>query len=137
MQSFCDGIRQVYVRSRITAFVPLVALLLAGGCSPRPDGTAELAAKQARAAADRYLTYLTPQALGAPIDQPPWIAHVLPVDLDRDGLMDLVFCESRQNKIIWLRQTSPGNSRKLSWRTTCAHRCTWRRQTWTATATST
>lgn len=54
------------------------------------------------------LRYLQPQAIGAPIDGPPWIAQVLPVDLDRDGLLDLVVCEARENKLIWLRQTSPG-----------------------------
>ena len=30
------------------------------------------------------------------------------IDLDRDGLMDIVFCEARESKIEWLRQISPG-----------------------------
>ena len=33
---------------------------------------------------------------------------MLAVDLDQDGLLDVVFCESRQNKVIWLRQYPRG-----------------------------
>ena len=91
----------------LRAVVPF--LLLLAGCAPRPDAAADaLAAQKTRATADRFLNYLQPQPVGAPVDQPPWIAHVLPVDLDHDGLMDLVFCESRQNKLLWLHQTRPG-----------------------------
>jgi len=101
--------------TRPVVWAVLPALLCLAGCAPRPDAAVEaLAAQKARAAADRYLSYLRPQPLGAPVDQPPWIAHVLPVDLDHDGRMDLVFCESRQNKIIWLHQKSPGNFEELT-----------------------
>lgn len=48
-----------------------------------------------------------PQAIGAAITQPPWIAHVATTDLDRDGRLDLIFCEAKENKIIWLRQKAP------------------------------
>ncbi len=51
---------------------------------------------------------LHPLAIGAAIGEQPWIAHVCPVDLDRDGMLDLVFCDAKENKVIWLRQTSPG-----------------------------
>ena len=95
------------VRALLWAATP--ALLLLVSCTPRPDAAADaLAAQKARAVADRYLNYLHPQPVGAPVDQPPWIAHVLPVDLDHDGLMDFVVCESRQNKLLWLHQTHPG-----------------------------
>ncbi len=30
------------------------------------------------------------------------------MDLDRDGLLDIVYCEARDNAIIWLKQTAPG-----------------------------
>ena len=42
------------------------------------------------------------------VGQPPWIAHLKAVDLDRDGRPDIVFCEARENKIVWLRQAAPG-----------------------------
>lgn len=38
----------------------------------------------------------------------PWVAHVRAVDLDRDGRMDIVACESKDNEIVWLRQTESG-----------------------------
>ena len=49
-----------------------------------------------------------PQPIGAAASQPPWIANITAVDLDQDGLMDLLVCEAKENKICWLRQTSPG-----------------------------
>jgi hypothetical protein len=84
-----------------------VLILTAGGCSRRDDA-AVVAESRAKAAAERYLAYLRPQPIGAGATQPPWIAHVLTVDLDQDGRLDVVFCESRENKIVWLRQTPAG-----------------------------
>lgn len=54
------------------------------------------------------LTLFTPQSIGAAITSPPWIAHVTAVDLDKDGMLDVVACEAQKNQIIWIRQTSPG-----------------------------
>jgi hypothetical protein len=81
--------------------------VLAAGCSREDAGSAkEEAADKAKMVVD--LDYLTPQAIGSAIGRPPWIAHVLTVDLDRDGLLDAVFCEAQESKIGWLRQTSRG-----------------------------
>lgn len=61
-------------------------------------------------AVDRSKTLvLHPHPLGGPIDQPPWIAHVKAVDLDRDGRLDILYCESRDNTIVWLRQEASGD----------------------------
>lgn len=78
------------------------------GCSRDSAATSKVNSPVSHSAPIQDLTYLQPQPIGAPIDGPPWIAQVLPVDLDRDGLLDLVVCEARENKIIWLRQTSRG-----------------------------
>lgn len=88
--------------------VGCLLILLAGGCARRETAPTGAIAPAAVAAPKSYLDYLRPQPIGAPIDQPPWIAHVLAVDLDQDGLLDVVFCESRQNKVIWLRQYPRG-----------------------------
>jgi len=51
----------------------------------------------------------TPQAIGDSFEGRPWITDLTIGDLDQDGLLDIVFCEGQQNKVIWLRQTSVGN----------------------------
>lgn len=51
---------------------------------------------------------LHPRQIGFPIDGHPWIAHVTPVDLDRDGLMDVVVCDARRNEVTWIRQYPRG-----------------------------
>jgi hypothetical protein len=80
----------------------LAAAFLLAGCGPE-----ERAAPPASGPAED-LTRFQPVPIGLPADQPPWIAHLVPVDLDRDGLLDVVFCEARENAILWLRQESPG-----------------------------
>ncbi len=51
---------------------------------------------------------LVQQPVGAPIGRPPWIAHLNAIDVDRDGRMDLVFCEAQDSEVRWLRQIAPG-----------------------------
>jgi hypothetical protein len=46
--------------------------------------------------------------VGLPVDEPPWIAHVRCVDLDQDGLMDLLVCDARNNRVSWIRQYPRG-----------------------------
>jgi hypothetical protein len=48
------------------------------------------------------------QPIGAAVEGYPWIAHVRAVDLDRDGLVDVLVCDARKNQVAWLRQTAPG-----------------------------
>ena len=51
---------------------------------------------------------LRPEAIGNPFEGKPWITHLIAVDLDRDGRIDLVACDAKLNAIVWLRQTAPG-----------------------------
>ncbi|MBT5902462.1 MAG: VCBS repeat-containing protein [Opitutaceae bacterium] len=46
--------------------------------------------------------------LGTFTDLPPWIAHLKVIDLDQDGLDDIVFCEAQDNEVRWIRQTARG-----------------------------
>jgi len=87
-----------------------VLVLAAGGCR-RQDPASRIRPAEAQgrpAAASLDLALLEPAPVGAPIDQPPWIAHVNAVDLDRDGRLDILFCESQDNEVLWLRQMGPG-----------------------------
>jgi hypothetical protein len=64
------------------------------------------AAVKARNVFDLSLFQAMP--IGAAITQPPWIAHVTTVDLDRDGLLDVIGCEAQENTIFWIRQVAKG-----------------------------
>jgi hypothetical protein len=64
---------------------------------------------KAKPAAVVDATYLTPTPIGNPVTGHPWIAHVNAVDLDRDGLMDVIACEAQEGKVLWLRQVTRGH----------------------------
>src|SRR5687768_2409001 len=43
--------------------------------------------------------------IGANPVEPSWITHVQIVDLDRDSHNDVVVCDARHNRVLWMRQT--------------------------------
>jgi hypothetical protein len=53
---------------------------------------------------------LVPRAIGLPADpsQPAWITDLTIADLDGDGLKDVIACDARANRVVWLRQVRPG-----------------------------
>ncbi len=94
----------------LLATAGLPALLLCSGCSkPPPKRSQTPPSASAGATAPRDATgTLTARELAPPGELPPWIAHVNTIDLDRDGLDDIVYCEAQNNQILWVRQTAPG-----------------------------
>jgi len=46
--------------------------------------------------------------IGATLEGFPWITDLKIVDLDRDGLLDVLVCEGRLNQVSWIRQTKLG-----------------------------
>lgn len=54
------------------------------------------------------LEWFEPIHIGAEVGDRPWIAHVRAVDLDQDGLMDVLACEAKHHQVLWLRQVAPG-----------------------------
>jgi len=48
------------------------------------------------------------QAVGAPVEGKPWIPQVAAIDLDQDGLVDVVACDGVKNQVVWLRQVARG-----------------------------
>ena len=83
----------------------LGGMILLAGCAPEP---APVAARTAPRGTVDDSALLRPQQVGAAIGRPPWIAHIIAVDLDRDGRDDLVFCEAQDSELRWQRQTAPG-----------------------------
>ncbi|HEX2101200.1 MAG TPA: VCBS repeat-containing protein, partial [Candidatus Synoicihabitans sp.] len=53
------------------------------------------------------LSYV-PRAIGDPPEGTPWIADLVLVDLDGDGLHDVVVADAQRNRVGWIKQTAPG-----------------------------
>ena len=52
--------------------------------------------------------YFSQRPIGNAADGAPWIADVLIVDLDQDGLKDILVCDGRRNQVSWIRQVRLG-----------------------------
>lgn len=59
------------------------------------------------------LSRFKPTPIGAPVQGHPWIAHLCAVDLDHDGLMDVLVCDAQQNTVDWIRQTARGRFEEI------------------------
>jgi hypothetical protein len=77
----------------------------------RPGGSAPSAAEgkaHARQKAPLGPDFYTHRPIGKPADGLPWITDLLVVDLDGDGLKDILVCDGRLNKVSWIRQVRLG-----------------------------
>lgn len=54
------------------------------------------------------IDFLERTSIGNDFDEPPLIAHIQAVDLDDDGLLDVVLCDDRGNFVSWIRQSPAG-----------------------------
>jgi len=93
------------VKNAMFALAGLGLLAAGAGCSRQETPGSNNPAPVARTTP---ALNLQPQAIGAAITQPPWIAQVAAADLDLDGRLDLLLCEAKDNQVAWLRQTAPG-----------------------------
>ena len=84
------------------------SLLLVFGCERQSATAAPAATGGAAKSAAADSVRFNARPIGGVIGRPPWIAHLTAVDLDRDGRLDLLFCEAQDNEVRWLRQTAPG-----------------------------
>ena len=85
-----------------------VSILITGGCQRDGDTSRPASSNAAPAQKPTPSLRLRPDPIGAPIGRPPWIAHVAAVDLDHDGLLDVVACEALENQVVWIRQVKRG-----------------------------
>jgi hypothetical protein len=56
----------------------------------------------------KKIDFLVPQKIGDTFTKPPMISNIQAVDLDKDGLLDVVVCDVLNNKITWIRQYPAG-----------------------------
>ena len=64
----------------------------------------------------KTIKFLEGRSIGDPIDDSkPWITNLSIVDLDADGLKDVVACDAKLNRICWIKQLPGGkfNERKI------------------------
>jgi len=54
------------------------------------------------------------QQIGRDSLENPWITDLAIVDLDRDGLLDILVCEGRLGELSWIRQTSLDTYEEIS-----------------------
>jgi hypothetical protein len=52
----------------------------------------------------KKIDFLVPTPVGDKYTEPPLISQVLPVDLDGDGLLDMIVCDCKKNTVSWIRQ---------------------------------
>ena len=68
----------------------------------------EVAATEKNNLLGAKIDFLKPMPVGQPFIEPPLISNVQAVDLDKDGLMDIVVCDCKSNSINWIRQYPAG-----------------------------
>lgn len=71
-----------------------------------PEGTASVAASLKKAGLG--VEYFSKRPIGRPAEGTPWITDLLIVDLDGDGLKDILVCDGQLNKVSWIRQVRLG-----------------------------
>lgn len=54
------------------------------------------------------IDFLSHQSIGDTFTKPPMISNLQAVDLDNDGLLDVVVCDALNNKVTWIRQFPAG-----------------------------
>jgi len=99
-----------------------VFALLLVSCGEKPASGDSSAASDKPSSASRKLRYqlqtqadiedlhvLKSRHIGGEVGDRPWIAQVNPVDLDQDGLVDVLACESKHNTVFWLQQKPDGS----------------------------
>jgi hypothetical protein len=54
------------------------------------------------------IEFLEPTVIGDQTGPIPWITHLRIVDLDRDGLLDVLVCDAKLKRVSWIRQEPDG-----------------------------
>jgi hypothetical protein len=54
------------------------------------------------------IDFLVPMPIGQTFTEPPQISNVVVADLDGDGLLDVIVCDTKNNFVSWIRQYPAG-----------------------------
>ena len=88
----------------------IAAFVLFGLCACKPAPSRPPAVGAASLPAEALTLAYTPTPLGAPVAEfgRPLVTNLQLVDLDRDGFLDVLYCEARKNTVRWIRQAPRG-----------------------------
>lgn len=78
------------------------------GCGEKVEVTGGVVRSAAAVEREAFVSFMEGRVVGRPGEPPAWVAHVNTVDLDQDGLLDIIACEARENEVVWIRQTARG-----------------------------
>jgi hypothetical protein len=74
----------------------------------KPARRADAPAAPPPASRGSRIDFLSPEPVGFPTSDHPQIGSVTIADLDGNGLLDILVCDMRANRIGWIRQGKPG-----------------------------
>lgn len=77
---------------------------------PVSDVARPIAVESSKAADAGASLAFEPSAIGAPAADfgRPWVTHLQIVDVDQDGLIDVLYCEASTHTVRWIRQAPRG-----------------------------
>ena len=101
--------RESSARSSLGLSVAILCTLAAARCRQGPE---ESSPSEESASVERRgerIDFLDKIPIGDPPgEKPPWVTHVTVVDLDRDGLLDVLATEETLAQVRWIRQSPKG-----------------------------
>ena len=86
----------------------VVQRMLANVEAPSTGTSSEADGPSAALPDGEKIDFLHPEPIGYPFDEPPRISHARAVDLDSDGLLDVVVCDCQKDLVSWIRQHPAG-----------------------------
>lgn len=97
-----------HVRIIAAALIAGTVVAMSASCQ-RPTADANASSENAAASSKEekwQAETFAPHAIGSlpAVNQPAWITDLTIADLDQDGRSDVVACDARINRIVWLRQ---------------------------------
>lgn len=97
-----------YVQVSPFGLMLVLAMVGLGGCRRSDPPVRTRPAAVAKDPAVFSPNSVRSEPIGAPAEVKPWMPHIATVDLDRDGLVDVIACDGQKNQISWIRQVARG-----------------------------
>ena len=94
----------------LALFTSVLACILVGCEGAKPSGKTV----DPESTMGEPLHSFSPQPIGNGFDKPPRISYIELVDLDQDGLLDILVCDCVTDSVSWIRQGDAGKFEELT-----------------------